>query len=325
MTLGSALSSPRSGNLDALRLFLAAMVIVSHAWPLALGPQAAEPMVAMSGRSLGGWAVGVFFFVSGMLITASAERKNAGAFWQARFRRIVPGLGVALLFTLLVASVSGSSADVLKRAAWFLRALTLVSIEHRLEDAFAANPYPLVVNGPLWSLFHEVAAYGVCWVFVALCGARSLKRVAALVTVAALLVFADDVLPGRLATFAPLFLSFALGMAVHVCRHRIELTMASAVVCVALAAVLPSTLALGLVGCALVLTSLRLPVLRLHGDVSYGLYIYSWPVAQSVVALVPGIGPVALAALTLVATYPFALASWRIVERPAMTSRPAVV
>jgi peptidoglycan/LPS O-acetylase OafA/YrhL len=86
MTLGRGLSSGRTGNLDTLRLLLAASVVVSHAWPLALGPGTAEPLSALTGHSLGGWAVALFFFLSGLLVTASAERRDARAFWVARFR-----------------------------------------------------------------------------------------------------------------------------------------------------------------------------------------------------------------------------------------------
>jgi hypothetical protein len=60
------LPTGRSANLDALRLLLAAAVVVSHAWPLALGPGTAEPLAALTGHALGGWAVGLFFFLSGL-------------------------------------------------------------------------------------------------------------------------------------------------------------------------------------------------------------------------------------------------------------------
>ena len=92
-TLSRAFAEGRSVNLDALRLMLAAAVVVSHAWPLALGPGTAEPLAALTGHALGGWAVGLFFFLSGLLVTASAERRGARAFWAARARRIVSGAG----------------------------------------------------------------------------------------------------------------------------------------------------------------------------------------------------------------------------------------
>lgn len=325
MTLSQAFAEGRSVNLDALRLVLAAAVVVSHAWPLALGPGTAEPLAALTGHALGGWAVGLFFFLSGLLVTASAERRPARAFWAARARRIVPGLGAALLVTLGLAYASGAAAGPVEAAAWFLRALTLVSIEHRLTDAFAANPYPLVLNGPLWSLFHEVAAYAVCFVFVALGGTRRPAAVVALLTLSTLAALFAEALPGRIGTFAPLFAAFALGMAAHVLRDRLRLSPVLALAALPLALVAPWPLAIAALGYAALTLSLRAPALRLSGDISYGVYIYGWPVAQMVVHLAPGIGPVALAATSLAATLPFAIASWHMVERPALPRRKVTV
>jgi peptidoglycan/LPS O-acetylase OafA/YrhL len=325
MTLSQAFAEGRSANLDALRLMLAAAVVVSHAWPLSLGPGTTEPLAALTGHALGGWAVGLFFFLSGLLVTASAERRGARAFWAARVRRIVPGLGAALLVTLGLAYASGAVAGLGEAAAWFFRALTLVSIEHRLSGAFAANPYPLVLNGPLWSLFHEVAAYAVCFAFVALGGTRRPLAVVALLVISALAALFTEALPGRIGTFAPLFAAFALGMAAHVFRDRLRLLPILALVALPLALVGPWPISIAVLGYAALTLTLRAPALRLPGDISYGVYIYGWPVAQVIVHLAPGIGPVALAATSLAATLPFAIASWQLVERPTLPRRKVTV
>jgi peptidoglycan/LPS O-acetylase OafA/YrhL len=324
MMLGEAIREGRTGNLDVLRLALAAGVIVSHAWPLALGAGAAEPLALLTGHSLGGWAVALFFFLSGLLVTASAERRKPRAFWAARVRRIVPGLGVALIVTLALAIASGAAAGPGEAAAWFVRALTLVSIEHRLTGAFAGNPLPEVLNGPLWSLFHEVAAYGVCWLFVACGGTRHRGAVLMLVAAAALAALAADTLPGRAGTFAPLFAAFALGMGAHVFREALPLRAAPGLILLPLAAVAPWPVAVAVVAYAGLALALRAPDLRLGGDYSFGLYIYGWPVAQTLVYAFPGISPAALAVLSLAAALPFAVASWRLVEHPALARRQAV-
>ncbi|MDU8913704.1 acyltransferase family protein [Aestuariicoccus sp. MJ-SS9] len=321
MTLGEALRSGRTGNLDALRLLLAAAVIVSHAWPLALGPGTPEPLEALTGHSLGGWAVALFFFLSGLLVTASAERRAARGFWVARARRILPGLGAALLVTLALAFASGAHADPAEAAAYFLRALTLVSIEHRLPGAFAANPFPEVVNGPLWSLFHEVAAYAVCALAVAAGVTRSRTRILALAVAASMAAMAGDVLPGRAATFAPLFAAFALGMAAHVFRDGLIMRPGLAVLLLPLVVLAPWPVAVAVLGYASLALALRAPALPLDGDFSFGLYIYGWPVAQTVVHALPGIGPAALAVASLLAALPFAVASWHLVERPVLHRR----
>lgn len=73
----------------------------------------------------------------------------------------------------------------------------------------------------------------------------------------------------------------------------------------------------------------RLRWLTAPGDVSYGMYIYAFPVEQTVVWAFDGnISPVGVVALALPVTYLLALASWRFIERPALSlkrwlARPA--
>jgi peptidoglycan/LPS O-acetylase OafA/YrhL len=323
MTLEQALAGPRACNLDALRLFLAGAVIVSHAWPLALGPGTPEPLSAVTGHALGGWAVLSFFFLSGLLVSGSAERRGTRAFWTARARRLLPGLGAALLVTLALALASGATPAASEAAIWFARAFTLVSIEHRIEGAFAGNPYLEVVNGPLWSLFHEVAAYALCLMLVRAGIPRRPAAMAAMVGLACAAALAQDALPGRLATFAPLFAAFACGMAAYALRKRLRLNGAVALVCLGGAVLLPTPLATAALGYAILTLSLRAPALRLGGDLSYGLYIYGWPVAQAIMHMRPGLTPVELAVLSLAATLPVAAASWHLIESPALRRAPA--
>jgi peptidoglycan/LPS O-acetylase OafA/YrhL len=296
---------------------------VSHAWPLALGPGTAEPLAA-TGHSLGGWAVLLFFFLSGLLVSGSAGRRSLRAFWAARARRLLPGLGAALLVTLALALASGATPGAEEAAIWFARALTLVSIEHRIPGAFAGNPYAEVVNGPLWSLFHEVAAYAVCVLLVQAGALRRPAALAALIALATALALARDLLPGRLATFAPLFAAFAFGMAAHALRDRLRLGLPAALLCLAAALALPMPVAAAALGYSALTLALRAPALPLGADLSYGLYIYGWPVAQTLVHLHPGLAPVELAALSLACTLPFALASWHLVERPALPPKRAM-
>ena len=52
-------------------------------------------------------------------------------------------------------------------------------------------------------------------------------------------------------------------------------------------------------------------------DLSYGIYLYGWPVSQALVQLMPNAMPVQIAALTLLILVPIAAASWHLVEKPA--------
>jgi peptidoglycan/LPS O-acetylase OafA/YrhL len=56
-----------------------------------------------------------------------------------------------------------------------------------------------------------------------------------------------------------------------------------------------------------------------HGDVSYGVYVWGWPVEQTAYALVgPSLGPLGMLLIAAPVTYLVALASWRLVEAPAL-------
>ena len=317
MYLDQAFGQARANNLNALRLVAAAAVIVSHAWPLAYGPGTAEPLKALTGHALGGWAVVLFFFLSGLLIAQSAATRSAAEFWTARARRILPGLAMALVVTLILATLSGASLTPGLATDYILRGLTLVSLEHRIPGAFAANPYPLAVNGPLWSLFHEVAAYAICFAAIR---AGLVQRAPLALLLMALALWAAAALwsiPARLETFAPLFLAFAAGVTVWRLRARWPLSPILLLAFVIFAP-LGWPFAVAALGQAALILAFRAPVIPMRHDLSYGAYIYGWPVAQYIVHQMPGLSAPELAILSLAATLPFALVSWLFIETPAL-------
>ncbi|RMH53338.1 MAG: acyltransferase [Alphaproteobacteria bacterium] len=333
LTLDAALTRGRHNNLDAIRLGAASAVVVSHAWPLALGRGATEPLEAALGLSLGGVAVLVFFFLSGLLITASAVRNAArpARFVAARVLRLFPGLAVALAVTVAMAKASGADAGLGEAAAYVLHGLSLVSLQHEISGAFAANPYPGAVNGPLWTLFYEVACYaliaGAVWLGLL---RRAAGWAVAAALMAALLLLESGIgaalggaMAHRLHVATPLMLAFFAGALFWRLRGRVVLNWAGGVAAVALAVAthgsalfLPAFIAaLGYAACLL---AFGLPVLKLKGDISYGVYVYGWPVAQLIVAFAGPMTPATLATLNLFAVLPFAAASWAFVEKPAL-------
>ena len=342
ITLEDGLNRGRHNNMDILRLVAAMAVVVSHAWPLALGPGTPEPLEALIGLSLGKVAVFVFFFLSGMLVSASADR-NMGSrvtFLKARVFRIFPGLAVALVVTAGLAQGFGANAGLSELATYVLRGLSLVSLQHTIGMAFADAPYPLAVNGPLWTLFYEVLCYAIV---ASAIWSGLLGKVwgwGLLVAVAGGLWMAFDVLDTatahpisyRLSVLAPLLLTFVMGAVFWRLRRRIVLhwgigvlLMVPAILLVGHAMFLPAfVLALGY---GLCLVSFRLPTVALKGDISYGIYIYGWPVSQCLVALLAPMSPLALAVLSLGAVLPFACLSWVLIEKPslALLRKPAII
>ena len=67
-----------------------------------------------------------------------------------------------------------------------------------------------------------------------------------------------------------------------------------------------------------------MPVIRRagrFGDLSYGMYLYAFPVQQVILGARPDFGYPILACMVL--TAPLALLSWHLVERPALRWKPA--
>ena len=93
-----ALPERRDNSLNLVRLVLAALVLVSHAY--AITGHTPEP--EWHDTTLGTWAVYGFFALSGFLITGSRMTSDMGAYLIRRIARIYPGYLVCLVVTVVV-------------------------------------------------------------------------------------------------------------------------------------------------------------------------------------------------------------------------------
>lgn len=62
----------------------------------------------------------------------------------------------------------------------------------------------------------------------------------------------------------------------------------------------------------------RLPAIDYYGDISYGIYIYAFPVQQLLAQFIPHMRPLTMLFLSALITLPLALLSWFFVEKPAL-------
>jgi len=332
--------APERNTFGLLRLAAALAVVVSHSVHLAGAPETDEPLYALTGFSLGEHAVHVFFTISGVLIAASLVRSGTLlAYLRARALRLLPGLTLCVLVTTLVA---GPLLTELPIAQYFgdqgvLRylALTLglVTANAPLPGVFTHNPVPDIVNLPLWTLKYE----SICYLGLALLGLFGLMRSPRLATVAlmppmlawtAVSAFPDQLDVGHFAfSVLRLSFSFSLGTLAYVWRDRLPVhwwgaALAFFLACLAFGTVLQAPAEQLFVAYA-VLWAASLPAGWLgaatrRNDLSYGVYIYDWLIAQALVRFIPGISQPVLLATTLVLLLPVAAASWFLVEKPAL-------
>src|SRR6201997_3538671 len=339
----------RPTNFDALRLVAAASVVFSHSFLIAEGTQDHEWLIWLTGNQsiLGLVGVFVFFAISGFLVTQSFEETgDPWRFLAKRALRIFPGLFVA---TLLSAFVLAPLVTTLWPSAFLSRpepyeyvvgnTLLDQSVHELPGVSFVKNPVGLEINGSLWTLRLEFTMY------LMVLGLGLLR----LLTVrAALLLLAFGMACLHFEMLDPLekwgwifqLLSgwgwlvgfFAAGMALYKLRHTRILDGRLALLALAglvLSVPLRQFITLfPMFGCYLALwvaLNPRLPLIPAarFGDLSYGIYIYGWPVEATTIWLLGGHAAwwqVFLLALPVTAVLAFL--SWHLIERPALSFKP---
>lgn len=326
---------------DGLRLAAALLVLVSHAMLTRAGAPPDDPVSqGLAGAGVGG--VFVFFIISGFLLCRSLDREgDALRFAVNRVLRIYPGFIACVLVTALVFGPAGSR---LPPTAYFadvelLRHLRL-TLDCLCSNAWLPGVWNFegdeamrrVVNGSLWSLSAEVLSY------LLLLALWLLLRRSVPVTVLALvgLTLATRLSSETFDRWAALSFTlpyFAGGAVVYLIVRAWGVRTGVALGCVAvvgLAAVTGHTAAaLATFGAyAIVWLGTRdNPLSRLSqhtGDLSYGVYLYGWPVQQLVRVFSPTDTPWVIVALSLPLSLLCAWLSHRFVEAPALRLKAPV-
>jgi peptidoglycan/LPS O-acetylase OafA/YrhL len=336
-TLAEAFDARRN-NLNALRLVLATAVLASHSWLFVRGE--GDPLGRTGGPDLGEVAVDGFFLISGFLVTRSHRRApSTGRYLWHRFLRIMPAFWVCLVVTAVVVGpllwrlerdgATGypwTGAD--SALTYVLGNAALRMTQFDIGGLRAGE----ALDGSLHTLFFEA----LCYLMIGLLGAVGFLRrrrviVLALAGGSWLLAGYDAVSgAGLLAEsytlrFASIFL---VGSVMFLYADRIPLgrpLLGASLLLLAVSLAAPATyLVLGPPALAYLLlyagVGHRFSRVGARRDLSYGVYIYAWPV--QVLLLEAGVGDRTLALhilASLTASVSAAAASWHLVEAPALS------
>lgn len=338
--------SNRNNNFDLLRLFAALLVLWGHSYPLTADGKDDIFSKSLCGYdTAGGFAVMIFFVISGFLVTKSASERTTADYLVARALRILPALACVVLFTILVIGPILTTLPLVDyfRDRWtrsYLTNILVFGMQYDLPSTTTRLPYPGTINGSLWTLSLECGFYIILTVLFFF--SLFTQRIAFIFIIAGVLAkfYCFYLLglnwdnPGpAIWRGAPVYhtvvngSAFLLGSAFWIYRDRISLSFAMVVACaVALYA------AAGTWSAAIVY-SLTLPYLVIYlalgtpfkvnlrqlGDLSYGAYLVAFPIQQTVIGL---FGPHIYATkVSLIAT-PIVLAiayfSWWFIEKPCL-------
>lgn len=335
---------PDRNNFTALRLLAASAVIVSHAGMQVTGVGEDQALARILVLSLGAHAVDLFFMLSGLTLAQSlARRPDLWQFAVRRALRIFPGL---LVCTVLLAFVVGPLVTSWDAGAYFAsplpylyvtKTVSLVTGDARLPGVFERLPDAGRINLSVWTLKYEVAVYVGLATLSAV--TRRWPRLAAplLIGLLSALAVASLAAPATEEKITPLFHAFRLatcfygGVALHALRRQIRLDPVIGVAVLALFVGSLGTplerLASYLLTAGIIVALGAVPLGRWRAvfnrnDLSYGTYLYGWPVAQLWLTAWPGLSSAALFLLSLPVAWALGLLSWCLVERPTAKLRP---
>jgi peptidoglycan/LPS O-acetylase OafA/YrhL len=253
----------------------------------------------------------------------------------------MPAYWVVLVVTAVVvgplsAALRATAYDWGQAWSYVARNSMLVTTQMGIGDTPSGVAYHGLWNAPLWSLPYEAGAYVLFGLLVALpwFGARAAVGLSALLGVWVVVLFAVSTSGSVDVELPRLWSYFAAGVLLWFVRDRLPRSAWAAVGALALVVLAsflarPFYLVLTPVPLAFLLLWLgaNLPVrIGVRNDISYGMYVYAFPLQQVLViaGAAAWLGPSWFAVASVLVTIPIAWGSWLLVERPAMRLRRLV-
>ena len=338
-------STKRDNNFGALRLLFAIFVVVAHSAILIDGNNTREMLTRLCGTtSLGPVGVDGFFLVSGYLITQSfVSRDGIATYLRKRVLRIVPGYAACFLLCVFVLAPLVGGTLTLPLAGDQIARMSFL-MWPAVPDVFPGLHYR-TLDGSMWTIGYEAR----CYLATALLGSIGLfeprARLVLVPAVMALLALhatgllkdttiAHEEIFGEIGKSVRLFGVYGAGALFFLFRERIPLTGRGAFVATLL--LVPSLFSAVLSEAAVAVfggyilfwfaLKVRVPRLRLFEggpDISYGVYLYAWPIQSVLIYAYPGIDPLGLSVMALPLSLAAGYASWVLVERPFLQPNEA--
>lgn len=339
----------RPSGFDYLRIILAISVLCLHSVITSYGKAVDVEMWLTPMRPFMRAILPMFFALSGFLVAGSLMRsKTIVGFLGLRFIRIYPALGVEVMLSALLLGpllTTVSLGTYFTATEFWLYLLNVTGhIHYLLPGMFEDNPLPRIVNAQLWTVPYELFCYiAISGLF--LIGVLRRPWLAPAATIGLILAYGvgrwfwhDGRLPIIVGGLPGILLvvSFLAGVSLYFWGRFIPWTRTMLVASLAASIVATSVLLVPSLKAAspyfdclapLPLAYLtvylglcnppRLGFVR-HADYSYGVYLYSYAIQQSLMYALPWAREWWInIALALPLSILFAALSWHLVEKPA--------
>ena len=330
-------------NFGFLRLLFAYLVIISHSSELVYNSPSRELFHMITGSvTFGMLAVDGFFLISGYLIYQSYDNsKSLSNYLMKRILRIFPGFIVASFLSIVFVLTLAGGLQLLVNLNIYdwIRVLfktLILSTPH--VDGLVLNASRQIINGSMWTVRYEF----FCYLFVPLIAIISLKKVSILflsflfLIICTYMIAYDINYIYRNVAFFSLFqfvrmtTAFLVGTCFYKYRHLIKWRQNYVVFCflalIFIRLVSTTFLELGLIilggyimfNFAFNFKSKMLEKVGAKTDISYGVYLYAWPIQIVIIHHFNLVNPWLLSAITILLASVVGYISWISVEKPFM-------
>ncbi len=333
-----------SDNFTLIRMLSSFIVLYSHSYALAYVENYELSLLNTYGKFYSSIAVDIFFTLSGFFIIRSLFiRNNIFNFFKARALRLYPALIVSVLFCAFVIGPIFTTKNLLdyftdlQTYKFTLKnSLILFNFEYALPGVFENLNYKNVVNGSLWSLFHEIRLYVL--IAILYFSIRSLEKffkkdfrwIYLVLVIISYVIHIGNVLHWfsiNISFFHRIFL-FKVGVCFYVYRHYIPLKKwlfilfsiafsISFLTKTSFQLVYYLTLPYMLFYIALVP---KIPFQKKWNKLtySYGIYIYAFPIQQSIASLIHNVSVWEMVLISYPITFILAALSYHFIEKPIL-------
>lgn len=330
-----------NNNLDLIRIMCAYFVIYAHAF--ALSPADGNndilyKMTLLGYVSFGGVAVKTFFLISGLLVTNSLlSNGNILNYISSRFFRVFPAYAATIIITAIIFGPWLSNFSLRDYFSyddvWSYIFKTLrLDVQYNLPGVFVDNTLS-AVNGSLWTIPMEIKSYFyLLLIYLTSIIFRSYKKTFIAIISIAILIEPFTPLKGHLIAKSEdpsiylLYPFFSAGCLLAILKNRITTSMLFTLAIAAIIAFFLSDSDKAKTALFYIFASMSLLYasslslirrLKIKNDISYGVYLWAFPVQQTIASLFVA-SPYVNILLSVVISSVFAYFSFKLIESPAM-------
>jgi len=329
-------------NFDFIRLAYALMVIITHSYALLDIPETRDLLGWLSNGQmvLSYWAVRGFFCLSGYLIIQSLLRSNSLlSYVMKRVLRIFPAFLFLLLLTFCTTAYYYTDKNLAfsNKSVWrYLFENLTLRINYKIDHIFEKNNMS-TINGSLWTIPYEFYFY--LFITPLFFIKKRNIHISTIILSISLLFAIDFIVPKNQFGSIPI-----IWLSTNYCVSLGIYFLMGALLSFIKEWLIKNANTLALVSIALTVMSFYfetiyiskyflIPLLTIsfgyvhipflnnigkHGDFSYGIYLFSFPVSQIILSFYPKISASSLSITTIVFVFPIAFISWHLIEKKAI-------